>query len=401
MDYSFLLWVAIIVASTKGLGLFVRRFGLPEVVGCLVAGIILGPSCLGIIQMTGQNGTFLEFTAEFGVIFLMFDAGLTTDMEEMKKNLGASFVVALLGVAVPLFFGTVTYGLFYHENLLTHKGIVESIFYGVVLTATSVSITVQTLKELGHLGGKVGTTILGAAVIDDILGIIILTIATSLKGSETSLSQVIINILLYFVMICGFMYMINLMEPYISKFAGLRRTALFAFAFAFFLSYLSEEFFGITDITGAYFAGLMLCQSNMEPYISTRASNITNMFFGSIFFACVGIKVVLADMSIKVLTFAVIFTIVAVLTKLLGCGFGAIITKFKPKEALQIGVGMISRGEVALIVAEKGRQAGMISDNMFAPIILVVIITTLITPILLKIVFKDDSDTSTPAVAEA
>lgn len=399
MDYTFLLWVAIIIASTKGLGLIVRRFGLPEVVGCLLAGILLGPSCLGIISITGENGTFLEFTAEFGVIFLMFDAGLTTEMEEMKKNLGASCVVAIMGVLIPLIFGTLAYGLFYHENLLTHQGIVESIFYGVVLTATSVSITVQTLKELGHLGGKVGTTILGAAVIDDILGIIILTIATSLKGTDTSLVQVMINIVLYFIMIAGFMFIIKKIEPLIEQYAGLRRTALFAFAFAFFLSYLSEELFGITDITGAYFAGLMLCQSNMEPYISTRASNVTNMFFGSIFFACVGIKVVLSNMSANMLEFALIFTIVAILTKLLGCGFGALVTRFKPKEALQIGVGMISRGEVALIVAEKGRQAGMISQNMFAPIILVVIVTTLITPILLKLVFKENP--KTPAAAEA
>lgn len=390
MNYTFLLWVAIILAATKAVGLLARRVGLPEVVGYLIAGILIGPSGLHLIGMSGDNGVFLEFTSEFGVIFLMFEAGLTTDIEEMKKNLLASFVVAVLGVFVPLVCGTAMYACYFHRDVSDYSTLVSCLFIGVVLTATSVSITVQTLKELGHLSGAVGTTILGAAVIDDILGIVVLTVVSSMKDSSTGLSGVLIKIILYMVMIGAFLLVASHAEPLLEAYSGLRRSAIFAFAFAFLLSYLSEELFGITDITGAYFAGLMLAQTGIAPYIDIKVSNVINMFFGAIFFACIGIKVTLGGMDASHWIFAVLLVVVAILTKVIGCGIGAFVNHFHARESLQIGVGMVSRGEVALIVAEKGRQIGLISGEMFAPIILVVIATTLITPIALKLVFAGE-----------
>lgn len=390
MSYTFLLWVTIILASTKLIGLLTRKVGLPEVVGYLLAGIVIGPSGLQLITMEGDNGMFLEFTAEFGVIFLMFDAGLTTDLVEMKKNLLASITVAMLGVLVPLFCGTLAYAFYFGADLSEYGAMLDSLFIGVVLTATSVSITVQTLKELGHLQGAVGTTILGAAVIDDILGIIVLTIVSSMKGSPDGLVKQGINIVLYVILIGGFFLLTSHAEYFFTAWVGLRRSAIFAFAFAFLLSYLSEELFAITDITGAYFAGLMLSRSRVEPYISTRVNNVINMFFGAIFFACIGIKVTISGMSVRYWVFALVLILVAIITKIIGCGTGAFINRFSLKESLQIGVGMVSRGEVALIVAEKGRQLGMVSGKMFAPVILMVIATTLITPIALKAVFADE-----------
>ena len=339
MSYTFLLWVTIILAATKSIGLFVRKFGLPEVVGYLIAGILIGPSCLNLITMSGDNGVFLEFTAEFGVIFLMFDAGLTTDIDEMKKNLLASFVVAVLGVIVPLIGGLFTYSWYFHMDIGDYNQLVNCLFVGVVLTATSVSITVQTLKELGHLSGKVGTTILGAAVIDDILGIIVLTIVSSMKDPSQGISRIVIDILVYAVMIGCFWFVIKQMEWVFSEWAGLRRSAIFSFALAFLLSFLSEELFGITDITGAYFAGLMLAQTGVAPYIDVKASNVINMFFGAIFFACIGIKVTIGGMSPAYWAFALILVGVAIITKIVGCGFGALVWRFEPKKALQIGVG--------------------------------------------------------------
>lgn len=389
MNYTFLLWVAIILFSTKLLGLFARKIALPEVVGYLVAGILIGPSCLNLMSMSGENGIFLEFTAEFGVIFLMFEAGLTTDIDEMKENAIASFVVAVLGVLVPLIGGTLIYAAYFHDNLADEAQLFESVFVGVVLTATSVSITVQTLKELGHLNGRVGTTILGAAVIDDILGIIVLTVVTGLRGaSGGGISKMFLNIGLYVVLLIALFIITRRAEPFFATRAGLRRSALFAFSFAFLLSYLSEEWFGITDITGAYFAGLMLSRSKIAPYIGKRIGNVTNMFFGAIFFACIGIKVTLTGMGASMWIFAVFLVLVAVVTKVIGCGAGALANHFSKRESLQIGIGMISRGEVALIVAEKGRQLGLLSESLFAPVILVVIVTTLITPVLLKVVLR-------------
>ncbi|SEI87705.1 Kef-type K+ transport system, membrane component KefB [Lachnospiraceae bacterium A10] len=388
MDYTIFLWLALIIVSTKLLGIFAKKVDLPEVVGFLIAGIILGPSALNIITITGANGDFLTDASELGVIFLMFSAGLTTEMEEMKKNMLASFVVAVIGVCVPLLFGTVAYALFFKADLNDYTVFLEALFVGVVLTATSVSITVQTLKELGHLNGAVGTTILGAAVIDDILGIVVLTIVSSMKDTSVSPAKVGIQIVLYAVMIAVVFLIVHKLEFKIADADHKRRAGLFAIAFALLMAYVSEVYFGIADITGAYFAGLMLCMSKIRDYVDVKVSDISNMFFSCVFFACIGIKVTLGGMTREAWFFAVILTIVAVLTKVVGCGLGAKICGFKNKEALQIGVGMISRGEVALIVADKGASYGLVSKAMFPPVVLMVIVTTLITPLLLKLVFK-------------
>ena len=390
MNYTFLLWVAIILLSTKLFGLLVRKISLPDVVGYLIAGIVIGPSFLNLMSISGKNGTFLQFTAEFGVIFLMFEAGLTTDIAEMKKNAVASFCVAVLGVIVPLVGGTILYIVYFQNIPSDFSEMIDSLFIGVVLTATSVSITVQTLKELGCLNSKVGTTILGAAVIDDILGIIVLTVVTGMRSKSDGLQPLFIHIGLYVGLIIILFYLTQKAEPVLKRMTGLQRSALFSFAFAFLLSYISEEYFGITDITGAYFAGLMLSRSAIAPYIDRRIGNVINMFFGAIFFACIGIKVTLTGMHSNLWIFAVLLVVVAILSKVVGCGIGALMNRFTLKESLQIGIGMISRGEVALIVAEKGHQLGILSEDMFSPVILVVIVTTLVAPVLLKIAFSQD-----------
>lgn len=392
MSYEFLLWIALILLSTKLLGLMCKAINLPEVVGALLAGIILGPSALNIVSVNGDTGSFLTYAAELGVIFLMFSAGLDTDLKELQANIGASFVTALIGVIVPLLGGTLCYGLFFHENFGDYDELLKSIFIGVVLTATSVSITVETLREMGKLSGKVGTTILGAAIIDDILGMIVLAIVSSMKDTTVKPSVVLVKILLYAVLIMILFVLCGRMEFVIEKADHKRRVAIFAIAFCFILAYVSEEVFGIADITGAYFAGVMLCQSKIKEYVDIKIHDVSTVFFSCIFFASVGLKVSLGGMGVHIWGFALLLALVAVLTKLVGCGLGAKLCRFTWKESIQTGVGMVSRGEVALIVAEKGRQCGMIDEEMFAPVILVVIVTTLITPILLKVAFKERND---------
>ena len=388
--YSFLLFLAIIMISTKILGLFTRKIHMPAVVGALVAGVILGPSCLNLITLTGDTGVFLEQMAEIGVILLMFNAGLETDLSELKKNGVASFVTALIGVIVPLVGGFLGYAFFFHTDFSDYDEVLKAVFVGVVLTATSVSITVETLREMGKLKGKVGTTILGAAVIDDIIGIIVLTIVTSLKDTSVSPITVVLKIVLYFVFIAVLIFVLTKLKVFVEEQDEKRRTAIICVALCFILSYISEEYFGIADITGAYFAGLMLCTMKVGPYVARRCEIPSYLIFSPVFFASVGLKVTLGGMDASIWIFAIILLVIAILSKVVGCGLGAKICGCTGKEAFQVGIGMISRGEVALIVAQKGYASGMLDDVLFAPIVLVVIVTTLITPILLKLVMKDN-----------
>lgn len=388
-SYSFLLFLAIILVSTKVFGLFSRKIHMPAVVGALAAGVILGPSCLGLITLDGSTGIFLEEMAEIGVILLMFNAGLETDLGELKKNGVASLVTALIGVVVPLLGGFLGYALFFHIDFADYGEVLRAVFVGVVLTATSVSITVETLRELGKLKGKVGTTILGAAVIDDIVGVIVLTIVTSLKDTSVSPASVLLKIVLYFVVIGVITFVLMKVRKLVEMQDEKRRVVILSVAFCFLLAYISEEVFGIADITGAYFAGLMLCTLKIGPYVARRCEIPSYLIFSPVFFASVGLKVVLGGMNSNIWIFSIILLVIAIATKVVGCGLGAKMCKCTGKEALQIGIGMISRGEVALIVAQKGYASGMLDDVLFAPIVLVVIVTTLLTPILLKMVMKD------------
>lgn len=383
-SYDFLLFVAIILLSTKIFSLLSQKVNMPQVVGALLVGVLLGPSCLNILHETD----FLTKSAEIGVIFLMFLAGLDTDFDDLKATGKSSVIIAFVGVLIPLGSGFLTYYLFFHGQRPDTMIFLESAFVGIVLTATSVSITVETLREMGKLKGKMGTSILGAAIIDDILGIIALTVITSFTVPGVEIMVVLLKILLFFVFIavCGF-FVFRLFRKLEIVYGTKRRVAIYAVAFCLLLSYISEVYFGVADITGAYFAGLILCNvTETKSYIASKINITSYMFFTPIFFASIGIKTVITGMSQELILFTLALLIVAILSKIIGCGLGAKICGFSNMDSLAIGVGMISRGEVALIVAQKGEQAGLISPTLFPAIVLVVIVTTLITPILLKAV---------------
>lgn len=383
-SYDFLLFVAIILLSTKIFSLLSQKVNMPQVVGALLVGVLLGPSCLNILHETD----FLTKSAEIGVIFLMFLAGLDTDFDDLKATGKSSVIIAFVGVLIPLGSGFLTYYLFFHGQRPDTMIFLESAFVGIVLTATSVSITVETLREMGKLKGKMGTSILGAAIIDDILGIIALTVITSFTVPRVDIMVVLLKILLFFVFIavCGF-FVFRLFRKLEIVYGTKRRVAIYAVAFCLLLSYISEVYFGVADITGAYFAGLILCNvTETKSYIASKINITSYMFFTPIFFASIGIKTVITGMSQELILFTLALLIVAILSKIVGCGLGAKICGFSNMDSLAIGVGMISRGEVALIVAQKEEQAGLISPTLFPAIVLVVIVTTLITPILLKAV---------------
>ena len=383
-SYDFLLFVAIILLSTKIFSLLSQKVNMPQVVGALLVGVLLGPSCLNILHETD----FLTKSAEIGVIFLMFLAGLDTDFDDLKATGKSAVIIAFVGVLIPLGSGFLTYFLFFHGERPDTMIFLESTFVGIVLTATSVSITVETLREMGKLKGKMGTSILGAAIIDDILGIIALTVITSFAVPGVEIMVVLLKIFLFFVFIavCGF-FVFRLFRKLEIVYGTKRIVAIYAVVFCLLLSYISEVYFGVADITGAYFAGLILCNvTETKSYIASKINITSYMFFTPIFFASIGIKTVITGMSQELILFTLALLIVAILSKIVGCGLGAKICGFSNMDSLAIGVGMISRGEVALIVAQKGEQAGLISSTLFPAIVLVVIVTTLITPILLKAV---------------
>ena len=393
MDYKFLLDIAIILASTKILGLFTKKVNMPQVVGALLAGVILGPACVGVLTETDM----IQNMAELGVIVLMFCAGMETDIEELKRSGKASFVIALLGVIVPLVVGGGVAYLFINNGYIdtsdvTSSVFLQSVFIGVILTATSVSITVETLKELGKLKTKSGNAILGAAIIDDILGIIALTIVTSLADTSVNIAVVLFKIVLFFVF-CG---VVGVIVYYAFKKwceiggKGMHRHAIIAFVICLVMAFCAEHFFGVADITGAFFAGLIISMTQKDQFIASKFDVLSYLLLSPIFFASIGLKVELPKMGPAIIAFAAVITIVALLTKIIGCGLGAKVCGYKNYQALRIGVGMISRGEVALIVASKGAAVGLMSNNIMGPIIIVVVITTIITPILLKPVFNKE-----------
>ena len=387
-DYSYLLSIALILISTKLLGLFSKKIKLPQVVGALIAGVIMGPACLGWIH----NTEMLSCLSEIGVIVLMFAAGLETDINELKRTGKASFLIALIGVIVPMLGGAAA-AYFFNDSVDGNK-MLQNIFIGIILTATSVSITVETLKEMGKLSTPAGNAILGAAIIDDILGIIALTMVISMADSSVSIGMVLLKILGFFVFTfvaaVGYHYAFKKWTD--NNPVKLRRYVVISFAFCLVLAYCAEEFFGVADITGAFFAGLAISGTKKADYVTKRFDTLSYLLLSPIFFASIGLKVVLPKMNLEIVLFTVIICLVAVLTKVIGCGLGAKICKYSNKEALQIGVGMISRGEVALIVANKGEAVGLMSDKFFAPIVIMVVLTTIITPVLLKVVFKDKND---------
>ena len=397
MSYDYLLTIAIILLSTKVFGLTSERVHMPQVVGALIAGVLVGPSVLNWVGETD----FLVKAAELGVIILMFNAGMDTDLEELKKTGFASFIIAMIGVIVPLLGGMGCY-LAFDNNPSDQMNMIKAAFIGVVLTATSVSITVETLREMGKLKSRVGTAILGAAVIDDILGIIVLTILSALTDPSVRPLFVLTRIVAFFVFVAVVgLIMYKAFLKMEQKWHKHRRIAIYAVAFALLMSYVAERFFGIADITGAYFAGIVLCSlADVRDYVASKTNVLGYMLFSPLFFASIGIKTNLEGLTVQMFGFAVVLTIIAILTKIIGCGFGAKIMGFQMYDAFSIGLGMVSRGEVALIVAQKGEQAGLIDPHMFPPIVVVVIVTTLVTPILLKFGMKKQTPANTEFSAQ-
>ena len=394
--YSVFRNLAIIMISAKFFGLVARKCKAPQVVGEIIAGLLIGPCLLNLVHTSDT----IEIFAEIGVVLLMFTTGLGTNLKELIKAGPIATLIAAVGVAVPLVGGTLLYGAFYGFAAVGSPEFYRALFIGTIMTATSVSITVATLQELGHLKSFLGTTIVSAAVIDDVMGIVVLTcVLGASSGTGTGLGKVLFNTLLFFATALG----VGLVVHYAMKWLDQRnphtqRITIVSMAFCFAMAYIAEEYFGIADITGAYVAGVILCSLDSSDYIEEKMDISSYMIFGPIFFASIGLKTTLSGMNEKFVLFAICFVIVGLVAKIIGCGLMSKGCGFTWGDSLKIGVGMMTRGEVCLIVAQKGLNAGFLSGDFFSAVILLILFSSIATPIVLKILYEKMPTAENPAI---
>ena len=383
--YSIFRDLAIIILSAKFLGLVARKFAAPQVVGEILAGLLIGPCVLNLVQGSDALSTF----AEIGVVLLMFTTGLGTNIKELLKAGPIATLIACVGVFVPLVGGTLLYSAFYGFAAVGTPEFFRALFIGTIMTATSVSITVATLQELGHLKSFLGTTIVSAAVIDDVIGIIVLTcVIGASSGEGASLGGVLLNTVLFFLVAIGIGFVIHYAMKWLdARNPHTQRITIVSLAFCFAMAYLAEQYFGIADITGAYIAGIVLCSMSDAPYVERRVDISNYVIFAPVFFASIGLKTDISGLTPEILLFSVCFVLVALATKIIGCGLAAKLCRFKWGDALKVGVGMMTRGEVALIVAKKGLEVGVVDSVYFTAVILLIVVSSVATPLVLKMLF--------------
>lgn len=395
MDYGLIFDLAIILFSCKVLSIFVRHLKIPQVVGQIVAGLLVGGNLFGLVEKSEP----LVFMAEIGVLMLMFSAGLETDLKQIKETGLVSLLVAAMGVIIPLGGGYLLYSGFFGFATVGSNEFWTAVFMGVIMTATSVGITVEVLRELGKLKSKVGTIILSAAIIDDVIGIVLLAFVSGLKNSDGGGNEalwVIVRTVAFFACAVVAGIVLHKLFYWLEKYRPhTRRVPIFSLVTCLIFSWAAEALFGIADITGAFVAGVIIRTVKKAEEDTARKLDISSyMIFTPVFFASIGIKVTIEFASITpiLITFAVCFAVVAMLCKLLGCFAAGKLARFGTKDSLRIGAGMMARGEVALIVATKGAEAGVIRSELFIAVIALIIISSVITPIFLKFLYKEKTE---------
>ncbi|MGW6192370.1 cation:proton antiporter [Bacillus cereus] len=376
MEFEFFFQIALILLSTKLAGDLSVRLGQPSVLGKLIVGIVIGPAILGWIE----NSELLTQLSNVGVILLMFMAGLETDLKELNENRNSSLAVAIGGIVLPFVGG-------YVAGLVMDMEQGNAVFLGLLLCATSVSISVQTLRDLGKMKTRESTTMLGAAVFDDILVVILLAFAMSFLGTDdVNLTMVILKKVVFFASIIligwkGVPAIMRWLSPLRVSESIVSAALIICFSFAYF-----GELLGIAGIIGAFAAGIAISQTNYKHEVEKKVEPIAYAMFVPVFFVSIGMNITFDGIGDQI-WFILALTVIAVFTKLIGCGFGARMTGFDAKSSAIIGAGMVSRGEVALIIAGTGLSSGLLAQDYFTAIVIVVILTTMITPPMLKYTF--------------
>ena len=365
--YSIFRDLAIIILSAKFFGLAARKCKAPQVVGEILAGLLIGPCLLNLVQINDTISVFAE---------LMRAGPIAT-------------LIACIGVLVPLMGGTLLYSAFYGFSAIGSPEFFRALFIGTIMTATSVSITVATLQELGYLKSFLGTTIVSAAIIDDVIGIIVLTcVLGASSGEGTGIGGVLVQTALFFLVAVGIGYVFHCAMKWLdSRNPHTQRITIASLAFCFAMAYIAEKYFGIADITGAYIAGIVLCTLHDAAYVERRVDISNYVIFAPIFFVSIGLKTDISGLTPEILLFSVCFVLVALLAKIIGCGLAARACRFNWGDSLKVGVGMMTRGEVALIVAQKGLEVGVVEPVYFTAVILLIVVSSVATPLALKALF--------------
>ena len=407
--YNVLLLLAIILALSKLLVKGCEKLNMPSVVGILLAGVLIGfikyiPG-QSIIDATSLEG--LGFISKIGVILIMFNAGLGTDMRNIKAVGAPAVLITIAGVIVPMGLGFVVACLFNGGFSAPSDVLLDNLFYGTILTATSVSVTVATLKEIGKLNGKAGSTIVTAAILDDIIGVIVLSLVIGMKsgnsgeGTESPLT-VLLKTLAFFVfaIVIGFIFM-KVFKIIEKKYPHHRMLPVFGVALCFFFAYASEKWFGVADITGAFAAGIVLSTNPESNYIERKSDIMGYMIFTPVFFSNIGITTEFGAIDGGMVAFGICFILAGLIGKVMGCGGAAAICKYGLKDSFRVGVGMMARAEVALVCAQKGVENGMISSSIMPFIVLMIIISSFATPIILRKMYRGELDTPNVDLAAA
>jgi Kef-type K+ transport system membrane component KefB len=423
-----LLPVALILVTAKLISLLLGKIHIPQVIGFLVAGLLIGALSLipdnPILSDYVMNG--IDVLAKIGVVLILFSAGVETNLKQIKAVGFSSVVITGLGVIVPMGLGFLVAFLFRvyggmdasFYSALSSDGvspIYSDLYYGVILSATSVSITVAVLKELGKLDSRFGNAIVAAAILDDIIGVILLSLIISLSGKSSGSGDfnvlkwiiescdgtveggievvvIILNMAIFFGLSIGVGYLVRwIFNRLGTKYPHHIRIPMLAFAFCFFWAYLAQWGFQIADITGAYIAGLILSDTNTKDYIDRRVEMTANLLFVPIFFASVAMKMYSASLDfsdVMFLYFGIVWIFAGLIGKFVGAGSGALMCRFGVRESSIIGIGMMARAEVLIVTAQTGVEAGLVNGSIIPYTLCLILISSFITPLLLKAIVK-------------
>ncbi|NLR08979.1 MULTISPECIES: cation:proton antiporter [unclassified Levilactobacillus] len=393
---AFLGTLCLILVLTTLAGNFANRLGVPAVIGELLIGILIGPALLDWVQLNSLVNLF----ADIGVVILMFLGGLESNLELLMKYLRPAIVVATLGVIFPITLMGVASWWWGFSAL-------ESLFIGVIFSATSVSISVAVLKEFHALSTREGATILGAAVADDIMGVILLSLMISLlasqgikaAGSQPNLAVVLIEQVAFF---GGTYILVKWVAPYLmhlsERLVMASSVTIMSMVICLGMAWLAD-IVGLSGAIGAFFAGIAVAHTPYRAVLADHVEPLGNAIFIPVFFVSVGLNMTLDHMAAN-MGIIVILTILACLTKLLGCGLGARLCGFSWTSSSVIGTGMIARGEMGLITAQIGHQAGLLGNASYSAMILVIVLATVLAPLLLKQTLKRMPKAATAATPE-
>ncbi len=398
-EYYFLVELALILAAAAFGGWLAKLIKMPPVLGQILVGIVIGPTVFDFLH--GED-ELIHIMSQIGVVFLMFLAGLETDLKELKKSGKGASMIAVGGVVMPLVLGTLVPLIFFTKYLpgdSSHDQFMSAIFVGTILTATSVSISVSVLRELRQLGSRQGISILGGAIIDDVFGIILLAIVSGMvsPSGSTDIFALLMRIAIFMVVLLVFGYFGAKLITKVAQGTVWRDRILSIAVITCLLLAFAAEMFNVAAITGAYAAGVIFAATPYRHRVVDKVQSMAYTLFTPIFFVSIGLNVQIDERIFGFIGYAITLVTIAVLAKVIGCGVGAKLSGFTNKRAMQIGIGMIARAEVALIVANQGIKSGIISDETFTSIVLLVVISTIVTPPLLKLLFKGEKPVIMPS----